>query len=79
MRSVANMPFLGQINLSLQNRVSAIFISFASDISRAVFSMAMAPTSYFRLHYREDKILPRAIKSAQPKLKQVIDIWKVVC
>lgn len=37
MRLVANMPFLGQINLSLQNGVSAIFISFVSDIPRVVF------------------------------------------
>jgi hypothetical protein len=32
MRSVANLPFLEQINLSLQNRVSALFISFVSGV-----------------------------------------------
>lgn len=44
MRSVANTPFLGQIYLSLQSRVSAIFISFASDVPRVVFSMAIETT-----------------------------------
>lgn len=44
MRSVANALFLGQINLSLQKRVSAIFISFVSDIEQVVFSMAIDTT-----------------------------------
>lgn len=47
MRSVANMSFLGQINLSLQNRVSAIFISFVSDIKLVVFSVGIDTTYYF--------------------------------
>jgi len=44
MRPVANMSFLRQINLSLQNRVSAIFISFVSDIKLVVFSTAIDTT-----------------------------------
>lgn len=67
-RLVANMPFLGQINLSLKNGASAIFISFVLNIPWAVFSMATVATSYYWQQCRKDKILPRAIKSAQPQL-----------
>ena len=44
MRPVANKSFLGQINLSLQNRVSAVFISSVSDIKLVVFSTAIDTT-----------------------------------